>query len=87
MNVDPVVSAAADTYVNLPANFGEDTHLIRLAERDAFMAGVAWRDGHPLPPITDEMVEAGAAALDGWANAPVRLALARAILEAARAAS
>jgi hypothetical protein len=84
MNVDPAVSAAADTYVNLPANFGEDTHLIRLAERDAFMAGVAWRDGHPLPPITDEMVTA---AYEAFVAGPTSARDSmRAALEAARIA-
>lgn len=46
MTTDPVVVEAANTYVNLPANFGADTHLIRLAEVDAFIAGVEWARGH-----------------------------------------
>lgn len=48
VSVDPEVSAAADTYTGLPFNFGTETNLIRLAEFDAFVAGVAWRDGHPV---------------------------------------
>ncbi|MDL5351176.1 hypothetical protein [Microbacterium sp. zg-YB36] len=33
--------------------------------------------------ITDEMVHAGAGVLDGWAALPARIALSRAVLEAA----
>jgi hypothetical protein len=50
---------------------------------DLWLADVrakAWR-------FTDEQVVAAAAALDGWANAPARLAIARAVLEAARDAA
>jgi len=47
MSTDPEVSAAADTYTSIPFNFGNETNLIRIAERDAFIAGVEWRDGHP----------------------------------------
>jgi hypothetical protein len=43
---DPAASAAADTYVGLPINFGPDTNLIRVAEKDAFLAGVEWARGH-----------------------------------------
>lgn len=47
MNVDPDVEAAAENYLGIPFNFGTETNLIRIAEHDAFVAGVAWRDGHP----------------------------------------
>jgi hypothetical protein len=47
MSTDPVVVEAAHTYTNLPANYGEDTNLIRCAEVDAFCAAVEWLVGHP----------------------------------------
>jgi len=46
MSVDPLVIQAAHTYVGQPCNYGTDTNLIRLAEIDAFIAGVEWATGH-----------------------------------------
>lgn len=47
MSTSPEVEAAAENYLGLPFNFGTETNLIRIAEHDAFIAGVEWACGHP----------------------------------------